>query len=78
MHILPGTILAEDIQAALDREEGASLELPTYGGSNLTVTSGEGGLMVSADGGEAVRLVPGEQTLENGALHRIDGLLVTG
>ncbi|MEN3972620.1 fasciclin domain-containing protein [Sphingomicrobium sp. XHP0235] len=78
MHILPGTILAEDIQAALDREEGASLELPTYGGSNLTVTSGEGGLMVAVDGGEAVRLVPGEQTLENGALHRIDGLLVTG
>ncbi|WP_343344550.1 fasciclin domain-containing protein [Sphingomicrobium sp. XHP0239] len=76
LHILPGTILAEDITNALEQAGDDGLTLPTYGGSDLTLAQGEGGLTVSAGGG-AVALTPGETTLENGALHRIDGLLTS-
>lgn len=75
LHILPGTILAEDIGAALDREEGGSLTLPTYGGSDLTLERAEDGSLTVSAGGSPVRLTPGDATLENGAIHRIDGLL---
>ena len=76
LHILPGTILAEDITNALQQADGEGLTLPTYGGSDLTLAQGDGGLTVSAGGG-TVALTPGEATLENGALHRIDGLLTS-
>ena len=76
LHILPGTILAEDITNALQQADGEGITLPTYGGSDLTLAQGDGGLTVSAGGG-TVALTPGDTTLENGALHRIDGLLTS-
>ncbi|MCJ8191217.1 fasciclin domain-containing protein [Sphingomicrobium aestuariivivum] len=76
LHILPGTILGEDIASAFDQAEGGELTLPTYGGSDLVVTRSEGGFMVApASGGEAVALTPGDGPLEDGAVHRVGGLL---
>ncbi|MCM8558145.1 fasciclin domain-containing protein [Sphingomicrobium sediminis] len=73
LHILPGTILAEDLVAALDQNDG-SVSLPSYGGANLDVLRDGDAIRVSV-GGNSVTLTPGEAELEDGAVHSIDGLL---
>ncbi|WP_265587518.1 fasciclin domain-containing protein [Sphingomicrobium arenosum] len=76
LHILPGTILGEDIAAALDKAEGGELTLPSYGGSDLVVRrDGEELTIAPSSGGAAVALTPGDGPLEDGAVHQVAGLL---
>ena len=74
-HILPGTILAEDISKAIDQGKG-SAKLPTMGGGEITATK-EGGKIVLADaaGGKAT-VAEADLKKSNGVIHNIDGVLM--
>lgn len=76
-HILPGTILAEDIGKAIDAGKGKAT-LATMGGGTLTATR-EGGNIVLADaaGGKAT-VSKADERFTNGVVHRISGVLMPG
>lgn len=74
-HILPGTVLAEDIGKAIDTGNGKAV-LATMGGGTLTATK-EGNAIVLTDGaGGTARVVQADDRRSNGVLHRIDGVLM--
>ena len=74
LHILPGTIMAEDIGKAIDRGK-AKTALMTMGGETLTATR-EGGNVVLTDarGGKAI-ISHADQRYANGVVHHVDGVL---
>ena len=74
-HILPGTILAEDISKAIEQGKG-SAKLPTMGGGEITATK-EGDKIVLADaaGGKAI-VTEADLKKSNGVIHHIDGVLM--
>lgn len=73
-HILPGTMLAEDLGKAIDNSKGKAV-LATMGGGTLTATR-EGGNIVITDGkGQKATLSRPEEKYANGAVHRIDTVL---
>lgn len=74
-HILPGTILAEDIAKAIEMG-GGSTELPTLGGANLTARmDGDAIVITDAAGGEA-RVTGTTDGLSNGIVHQLDAVLM--
>ena len=74
-HILPGTVLAEDIGKAIDNAKGKAV-LATMGGGTLTATR-EGGNVVLTDGaGNKARVTQGDQKFSNGVVHHIDAVLM--
>jgi uncharacterized surface protein with fasciclin (FAS1) repeats len=74
-HILPGTILSEDIAKAIDAGKGKAV-LATMGGGTLTATR-EGDAIVLADaaGGKA-RIAKGDDKRSNGVIHHVDAVLM--
>ena len=74
-HILPGTILAEDIGKAIDAGKGKA-GLATMGGGTLTATK-EGDAIVIADaaGGKA-RITKSDDKRSNGVIHHVDAVLM--
>ena len=74
-HILPGTVLIEDLAKAVDNGKGKAL-VQTMNGETLTATK-DGGKVVLADasGGEA-RIVEGDQQRSNGVVQHIDAVLM--
>ncbi len=74
-HILPGTILAEDIGKAIDNGKGKA-SLATMGGGTLTATR-EGDKIVLTDpaGGKAT-VSKADERFTNGVVHRISGVLM--
>ena len=74
-HILPGTILAEDIGKAIDTGKGKAV-LATMGGGTLTATR-EGDAIVLADaaGGKA-RITKADDKRSNGVIHHLDGVMM--
>ncbi len=76
-HILPGTVLAEDIGKAIDNGNGKA-ELATVGGQILTATR-EGDKIVLADGaGGKATIAKADETLANGVVQRVDTVLMPG
>lgn len=76
-HILPGTVLAEDIGRAIDNADGRAV-LATMGGETLNaVREGETIALTDSAGGRAV-VSQADQRRSNGVIHRIDGLLMPG
>ena len=74
-HILPGTILAEDIGKAIDAGKGKAV-LATMGGGTLTATK-EGDAIIIADGaGTKARILGPDEKKSNGVIHRIDAVLM--
>lgn len=74
-HILPGTVLAEDISKAIDQGKGKA-QLMTMGGQALTATR-EGDKIVLSDGaGGKATIAKGDETLANGVIHRVDSVLM--
>jgi uncharacterized surface protein with fasciclin (FAS1) repeats len=73
--ILPGTMLAADLDKAIDKGKGKAV-LITYGGGTLTATR-EGGRIVLTDskGGKAT-ITQGDQRFSNGVVHGIDAVLM--
>ena len=74
-HVIPGTILAEDIGKAIDAG-GGKASLATMGGGTLTATK-EGNAIVLADsaGGKAT-VTQADDKRSNGIIHRVDGVLM--
>ncbi len=76
-HILPGTVLADDIGKAIDGGKGKA-ELATMGGGVLTATR-EGDKIVLTDGaGGKATIAKADETLANGVVHRTDTVLMPG
>jgi uncharacterized surface protein with fasciclin (FAS1) repeats len=74
-HILPGTVLADDIGKAIDNGKGKAV-LATMGGGTLTATR-EGGKIVLTDAAGTKATVTGpDEKRSNGVVHHIDGVLM--
>ena len=74
-HILPGAILAADIDKAIEAGKGKAL-LATMAGGTLTATK-EGDAIVISDGaGTKARITGGDEKKSNGVVHRIDAVLM--
>jgi uncharacterized surface protein with fasciclin (FAS1) repeats len=73
--ILPGTVLAADIDKAIDKGKGKA-PLATMGGTTLTATK-EGGKIVLTDakGGKAT-VTKADENYTNGVVHHIDAVLM--
>jgi uncharacterized surface protein with fasciclin (FAS1) repeats len=73
-HILPGTVLAEDIGKAIDAGKGKA-QLATMGGGTITATR-EGGNIVLTDANGGKATVTGtDEKFSNGVVHRLSGVL---
>ena len=73
-HILPGTVLAEDIGKAIDNSGGSAI-LATMGGGTLTATR-EGGNIVLTDGsGTKATVTRADQRFSNGVVHHVNAVL---
>ena len=73
--ILPGTVLAADIEKAIDAAKGKAT-LATMGGGTVTATK-EGGKIVLTDAaGHKATVTQADQQFSNGVVHQIDGVLM--
>ena len=73
-HILPGTVLAEDIAKAVDNGKGKAV-LATMGGGTLTATK-DGDQIVLTDGkGGKSTITKADDQYSNGVVHHIDTVL---
>jgi uncharacterized surface protein with fasciclin (FAS1) repeats len=73
--ILPGTILAADIDKAIDKGKGKAV-LATYGGGTLTATR-EGGKTVLTDAtGDKAVITKADEQYSNGVVHHVDAVLM--
>ena len=74
-HILPGTVLADDIGKAIDSANGKA-QLATMGGEVLTATREDGKIVISdAAGGKAV-ITKADETRANGVVHETNAVLM--
>jgi uncharacterized surface protein with fasciclin (FAS1) repeats len=74
-HIVPGVVTRSDLEAALQRNGARPTKMRTMAGGTLAFTRDGDAIVVASDTGGRGRLV--EETLaSNGAIERIDGLLV--
>ena len=74
-HILPGTILADDIGKAIDNGKGKAT-LATMGGGTLTATKEGGNIVLTDSAGTKATVSKGDQKYSNGVVHNIDTVLV--
>jgi uncharacterized surface protein with fasciclin (FAS1) repeats len=73
--ILPGTVMAADIDKAIDNAKGKAT-LATMGGGTLTATK-EGGKTVLADSaGHKATITQGDEQFSNGVVHHVDAVLM--
>ena len=74
-HILPGTVLTEDLGKAVDNGKGKAL-VQTMNGQTLTATKdGDKIVLTDASGGKAT-IVEGDQQRSNGVVQIVDAVLV--
>jgi len=74
-HILPGTILAEDIGKAIDNGKGKAVLL-TMGGGTLTATREGGKIVLTDSAGTKATVTKADAKHSNGVVHHIDTVLV--
>lgn len=75
--ILPGTVLAADIDKAIEAGKGKAV-LATMGGGTVTATK-EGGRTVLTDAaGNKATIVQADQQFSNGVVHRVSAVLMPG
>ena len=74
-HILPGTILAEDIGKAIETGKGKAM-LVTMGGGTLTATREGGNIVLTDAAGTKAIVTKADQEHSNGVVHQIDTVLV--
>lgn len=76
-HILPGVILAEDIDKAIEAGTGKAV-LTTMGGGTLTATKEDGAVVLTDGAGGKARVGEVDKRASNGVIHRIDTVLMPG
>ncbi|MEP7315116.1 MAG: fasciclin domain-containing protein [Sphingomicrobium sp.] len=75
MHILSGTVLAADIEKAIDNG-GGKTQLMTIGGGQLTATKdGDKVVLTDAAGGKSV-VTKADLKQSNGVVHQVDAVLM--
>jgi uncharacterized surface protein with fasciclin (FAS1) repeats len=74
-HILPGTVLAEDIGKAIDNGKGKTV-LATMGGGTLTATREGGNIVLTDSAGAKATVTKPDQKFTNGVVHGIDTVLM--
>lgn len=72
--ILPGTVLAADIDKAIDQGKGKAL-LATMGGGTLTATKQDGRILLVDAAGNRATVSQAYQQFTNGVVHQVDALL---
>ena len=75
-HIVPGTVTAEDLDAAIQRGQSGRAELATVGGGNLSLSREGEAIIVSDGAGGRARLARADQIHSNGVVHSIDAVLM--
>ena len=76
-HILPGTVLVEDIERAISNSDGGAV-MATMGGQTLNAArEGDRIVLTDAAGGKAT-ITQGDQRRSNGVVHYIDAVLMPG
>ena len=73
-HILPGTVLAEDIAKAIDNAKGEAV-LATMGGGTLTATKEGDKIVLTDSAGSKSTVVKADEQFSNGVVHRVDTIL---
>ena len=75
--IIPGTVMAADIDKAIDRGKG-KMVLATMGGGTLTATKdGDKIVLTDAKGGKAT-ITKADDNFSNGVVHHVDAVLMPG
>ena len=73
--ILPGTVLAADIDKVIDKNKGKGV-LATVGGGTLTATKEGGKTVLTDSAGHKATITTADETYTNGVVHHIDALLM--
>jgi len=76
-HILPGTVLTEDLGKAIDNGKGKAL-VQTMNGQTLIATKDGGKIVLSDSSGGKATIVEGDQQRSNGVVQYIDAILTPG
>lgn len=74
-HIMPGTVLAEDIGKAIEAGDGKAL-LATMGGGTLTATREDGRIVLADSSGNRATVTEADRNYSNGVVHAIDTVLM--
>ena len=73
--ILPGTVLAADIDKAIDKGKGKAV-LATFGGGTLTATKDGGKTVLTDAKGDKATITKADEQYSNGVVHHIDAVLM--
>jgi uncharacterized surface protein with fasciclin (FAS1) repeats len=73
-HILPGTVLAEDIGKTIDNAKGKAV-IMTVGGQTFTATREDGNVVLTDSAGNKARVTKADEQFSNGVVHHIDAVL---
>ena len=74
-HILPGTVLIEDLAKAVDNGKGKAL-VQTMNGETLTATKDGGKVVLTDRSGNKATIVEGDQQRSNGVVQYLDKVLL--
>ncbi len=75
VHIVPGTVTAEDLGRAVERGKGKA-QLATVGGATLTFAKQGDALVLTDPRAGQARVVAADRTASNGVIHAIDAVLM--
>jgi uncharacterized surface protein with fasciclin (FAS1) repeats len=74
-HILPGTVLIDDLGKAVDNGKGKAL-VQTMNGETLTATKDGGKVVLTDAAGGKATIVEGDQQRSNGVVQYVDAVLM--
>ena len=73
--ILPGTVLAADIDKAIEAGKGKAV-LATMGGGTVTATKEDGKTVLTDSAGNKATVTKADEQFSNGVVHRISAVLL--
>ena len=73
--ILPGTVLAADIDKLIDKDKGKGV-LATMGGGTLTATKEGGKTLLTDAAGHKATITKADELFTNGVVHHVDAMLM--
>lgn len=73
-HILPGTVMAQDIGKAVENGKGKAM-LMTMGGETLTASREGGNIVLTDGGGGKATISHADERYSNGVVHHLDGVM---
>ena len=74
-HILPGTVLAQDIGKSIDNGKDNKAMLMTVGGQTFTASKDGGNIVITDSAGNVAHITKADDQFSNGVVHHIDAVL---